>query len=96
MPQTGYDPFTCLRFDVACVEYEGAWEREKGRTVQVPVPSGKRRPTMPAPAHTPDVLLQLLGIDPQEARGAGLEIDERTEELADEILTGAADWLLNP
>lgn len=96
MPRSGHDPWSCLSFDVACVEYETAYEREANRTVEVPVPKGKRRATMPVPAHKPDVLLRLQGIDPRAAASEGLEIDEQTKEMAASVLTGEADWLLNP
>lgn len=93
MPEAGYDHRSCLSFDVACVEFVESFESEQNATVQKPAPKGKRRATVPVPKHPPEVLLQMLGIDPDAAREKGLRVDAYTEELAESILTGEADWL---
>jgi hypothetical protein len=92
LPQAGHSPLTCLRFDLACVEFVDRWERERDATVEVPAPSGKRKPTVPKPKHSPDQLLRWLGIDPEEIAREDAP-DPMVEAMADEILSGRADWL---
>jgi hypothetical protein len=73
------------------VEFVERWERERDATVEVPAPSGKRKPTVPQPKHAPDQLLRWLGIEPEDIRAA--EVDPAIEAMADDILSGRADWL---
>lgn len=87
-------PLACLRFDIACLEFVERWERERDATVEVPAPGGKRKPTVPKPKHSPDQLLRWLGIDPEDVAAEGVDLDPAIEAMADEILSGRADWLL--
>jgi hypothetical protein len=93
MPEAGFSPRACLDFDLACVEFVERWERERDATVEVPAPSGKRKPTVPQPKHSPDQLLRWLGIDPDEVADAAAYVDPAVEAMADDILSGRADWL---
>lgn len=93
LPASGYSPWMCLSFDVACVEFVERWERERDATVEVLAPRGKRKPTVPAPKHSPDQLLRWLGIDPDDIAREGAALDPTIEAMADDILSGRADWL---
>lgn len=89
---SGFSPLTCLRFDLACIEFVDRWERERDATVEVPAPSGKHKTTVPKPKHSPEQLLRWLGIDPEEIGRADAP-DPLVEAMADDILSGRADWL---
>lgn len=92
LPQAGFSPSACLSFDLACVEFVERWERERDATVEVPASSGKRKPTVPQPKHSPDQLLRWLGIDPEDVH-ADESVDPAIEAMADDILSGRASWL---
>ena len=94
MNTAGYSPLSCLRFDVACVEFVERWERERDATVEVPAPkpSGKHY-TVPQPKHSPDQLLRWLGLDPDELHAAEESVDPAVEAMAADILAGRAAWL---
>lgn len=75
------------------MEFVERWERERDATVEVPAPSGKRKPTVSQPKHAPDQLMRWLGIDPDDIREHEHYVDPAIEAMADDILSGRADWL---
>jgi hypothetical protein len=48
---------------------------------------------MAVPKWTTEDLLRFRGIDPDEAKAAGIETDPEVVALVDDILSGNADWL---
>jgi hypothetical protein len=91
----GFGWLTCLRFDEACLSFVDEWERRRDATKQVPAPSGKRKPTIAAPEHSPAQLLRWLGIDPDDMPDAGERyVDPQVEAMAADILAGRAEWLM--
>jgi hypothetical protein len=93
-PEPAFSPLARLRFDLACLEFVERWERERDATVEVPAPRGKRNPTVPKPKHSPEQLLAWLGIDADELSERRAAADPFVEAMADQILSGQAEWLL--
>lgn len=83
----------CLDFDVACLEYDLEMDRREHATKEEAAPKGKKRRTVQVPKYEPDELLRWQGIDPAEVKREGIETDPGITAMADEILTGNADWL---
>jgi hypothetical protein len=68
-------------------------DREDAATVQKPVPRGRKKPMMAVPKWTTDDLLRFRGINPEDAKDAGIDTDPEVIAMADAILSGDADWL---
>jgi hypothetical protein len=82
---------SCLDFDEACRIFVETWERKRDETRQVPAPKAKRNPTVPEAVNAPEQLLRWLGIEPEDIRSA--DVDPTIEAMAEDILSGRADWL---
>ena len=91
--ELGLDHRECLDFDIACVEYDREMERRENATKEEAAPKGKKRRTVQVPKYEPEQLLLWQGIDPAQVKSKGIEIDPGVMAMADEILTGNADWL---
>lgn len=92
--ELGLDHAECLDFDIACVEYDHEMERREHATKEETAPKkSKKRQTVQVPKYEPEQLLLWQGIDPAEVKSKGIELDPGITAMADEILTGQADWL---
>lgn len=91
--ELGIDHRECLSFDVACVEYDREMERREHATTEEPAPKPKKRRTHQVPKYQAEQLLVWQGLDPEEIKRHGIEMDPGVTAMADDILTGKADWL---
>lgn len=98
LTRAGYDPLTCLDFDFAVLEFGESFEAAREATEQVPAPpaSKRRRPMTTKPKYTPEELQEFLSIPVEWTKPARAEDDPEVVEMAEDILSGKADWLLNP
>lgn len=85
----------CLEFDFACVEFVEEFERAEALTVEVPLTDAdkKKKATKLVPAHSPETLLRMLGIDVAMLGTPAAEVDPAVDRIADEIRSGRASWL---
>lgn len=84
------DPWSCLSFDVACVEYDERFTLELERTKDVPLTPEeikqreRQKPTKLEPAHSHALLMRLLGIatDTETALGPEAPMDQMQQAAA--------------
>ena len=93
----GLTDYQLLSFDLAVVAFNDEYEAAERATETVPAPHRTPKPSIQVPKYTRDQLLGFLGIDPEEVVRPGDigAVDEVADELAADILSGKADWLLN-
>jgi len=79
-----------LAFDLMTLEFGERFERAMGETVEKPLPSERRRPTVPVPRWGPQDLERFLGLGEPPASGGD---EEEIGRMVRELLRGEADWL---
>lgn len=81
MRQAGYSEWQCLAFDFGAVSFVNQFERAVAETEMVEAPrQRKARPMQAVPKHTPEDLMRMIDIDPD---------DVKARELLDEVVDPA-------